>query len=172
MRSNATLDLSCPAGMPKTQLPRSAQTPLPSFAELMRRIENAAKNQTARNPEFTVLDPVGTSGRGVGNEEPLPHDVGHSNDSHPTHRFQRRECGTQKPGAHCMGHWRTRRLVTRSRTPSQTTSSESHRSRRHRGRAKHLKAVVYPSASMEAKVEIPESREAWIDHRLHTDRAR
>ena len=29
--------------MPKTQLPRFAQTPLPSFAELMRRIESAAK---------------------------------------------------------------------------------------------------------------------------------
>ena len=54
--------------MPKTQLPRFAQTPLPSFAELMRRIEYAAKNQTARNPEFTVLDSVGTSGRGVGKE--------------------------------------------------------------------------------------------------------
>ena len=60
--------LSCPAGMPNTQLPRFAQTPLPSFAELMRRIENAANNQTARNPEFTVLDSVGMSGRRVGNE--------------------------------------------------------------------------------------------------------
>ena len=49
-------DLSCPAGTPKTQLPRFAQTPLPSFAELVRRIQDAAKNQTARNPEFTVLD--------------------------------------------------------------------------------------------------------------------
>ena len=60
--------LSCPAGIPKTQLQRFAQTPLPSFAELMRRIEDAAKNQTARNPEVTVLDSVGTSGRRVGNE--------------------------------------------------------------------------------------------------------
>ena len=28
-----------------------------------------------------------------------------------------------------------------------------------------------PSASMEEKVEIPEGREAWSDHRLHTERA-
>ena len=35
----------------------------------MRRIENAAKNLTARNPEFTVLDSVGTSGRGEGDED-------------------------------------------------------------------------------------------------------
>ena len=48
--ANSMPDLS------KTQLPRFAQTPLPSFAELMRRIQDAAKNQTARNPEFTVLD--------------------------------------------------------------------------------------------------------------------
>ena len=54
--------------MPKTQLPRFAQTPLPSFAELTRRIENAAKNHTARNPEFTVLNFVGTCGKGVGTE--------------------------------------------------------------------------------------------------------
>ena len=38
---------------------------------------------------------------------PLPHDVGHGSDSHPSHRFQRREYGTQKPGAHSLGHWRT-----------------------------------------------------------------
>ena len=31
--------------------------------------------------------------------------------------------GTQKPGAHCLGHWRTRRLMTRSRIPGQTASS-------------------------------------------------
>ena len=44
--------------MPQAQLRHFAQTPLPSFAELMWRIEDAAKNQTARNPEFTVLDSV------------------------------------------------------------------------------------------------------------------
>ena len=44
--------------MPQTQLWNFAQTPLPSFAELMWRIEDAAKNQTARNPEFTTLDSV------------------------------------------------------------------------------------------------------------------
>ena len=62
-------DLSCPAGMPQTQLSRFAQTPLPSVAELMRRIEDAAKNQTARNPEFTELDTLGTSRRRVGDED-------------------------------------------------------------------------------------------------------
>ena len=61
LHANAILDLSCPAGMPKTQLS--------SFAELMLRIEDAAKNQTARNPEFPVLDSVGTSGRRVGDED-------------------------------------------------------------------------------------------------------
>ena len=73
--ADSILDLSCPASMPHTQLPRFAQTPQPrradavvtlnvrSLAELMWRIEDAAKNQTARNPESTVLDPVDTSGR-------------------------------------------------------------------------------------------------------------
>ena len=52
------------------------QKPCELFAachdELMWRIEDAedaAKKQTARNPEFTVLDSVGTSGRGVGDED-------------------------------------------------------------------------------------------------------
>ena len=31
-------------------------------------------------------------------------------------------------------------------------------------------AVVFPWASMEGKAGIPESREAWSDHRLHTER--
>ena len=56
--------------------------------------------------------------------------------------------------------------MTRSRTPSHTTSSESHRSRRHRDRAKHSKAVVFPVASLEEEVEIPRGREAWSDHRM------
>ena len=69
--------------------------------------------------------------------EPLAHDVGHSSDSHPSRRFQRRECGTQKPGAHCLGHWRTRRPMTWSRTRDQTKGSESHHSPKQPGRAKH-----------------------------------
>ena len=90
-----------------------------------------------RNPEPTVLDMGGTSSRREGvlmmRERPrtLPHDVGHSSDNHPSHRFQRRLCGNEKPGTHCLGHWRTARLITRSRTPGQTTSSECHRSREH-----------------------------------------
>ena len=35
----------------------------------MWRIEDAAKNQTARNPEFTVLDSMETSGRQEGDED-------------------------------------------------------------------------------------------------------
>ena len=31
-----------------------------------------------------------------------------------------------------------------------------------------FEAVVYPSASMEEKIEIPEGKEAWSDHHLHT----
>ena len=34
-----------------------------------------------------------------------------------------------------------------------------------------FEAVVYPSASMEEKAEIPEGREAWSDHRLHTEKS-
>ena len=37
-------------------------------------------------------------------------------------------------------------------------------------KGKSFGAVVFPSASMEAKVEIPGGREAWSDHRLHTER--
>ena len=55
-------DLSGPTGMPQTQ-PHVVQTALLSFAELMWRIEDAAKNHTAKNPEFTVLDSVARSPR-------------------------------------------------------------------------------------------------------------
>ena len=40
-----------------------AQRQEPCHDELTWRIEDAAKNQTARNPEFTVLDSRETSGR-------------------------------------------------------------------------------------------------------------
>ena len=39
-------------------------------------------------------------------------------------------------------------------------------------RSKAFEAVVYPLASMEERIEIPEGREAWDDHRLHTERTR
>ena len=37
-------------------------------------------------------------------------------------------------------------------------------------KSKAFEAVWYPLASMEEKVEVPEGREAWCDHRLHTER--
>ena len=39
-------------------------------------------------------------------------------------------------------------------------------------KSKAFEAVVYPLASMEERIEIPEGREAWDDHRLHTERTR
>ena len=39
-------------------------------------------------------------------------------------------------------------------------------------KSEEFETVVYPLASMEEKVEIPEGREAWSSHRLHTERTR
>ena len=39
-------------------------------------------------------------------------------------------------------------------------------------RSNAFETVVYPLASLEERIEIPEGREAWNDHRLHTERAR
>ena len=99
-------------------------------------------------------------------------DVGHSSDSHPSHRFQRRECGTQKLGSQCLGHWRNKKaddVIAYSGPDDKLGKSSFSEAAR---KSKAFEAVVYPLAPMEPKVEIPEGREAWIDHRLHTDRAR
>ena len=77
------LDLSCPAGMPQTQLPRFAQTPLPRRADAVVTLNvrslampssfgglrTAAKNQTAKNAESIVLDSMDTSGRQEGDDD-------------------------------------------------------------------------------------------------------
>ena len=81
------------------------------------------------------------------------------------HRFQRRECGTQKHGAHCLGHCRRSRIPGQTANPKKLTVPEGIKEEQ------TFEAVVYPSASMEEKAEIPEGREAWSDHRLHTERA-
>ena len=47
LHTNSTPNLSCPAGMSQTQLAHFAHTPLPTFAELMWRIEDAPKNQSS-----------------------------------------------------------------------------------------------------------------------------
>ena len=102
--------------------------------------------------------------------EPLPHDVGHSNDSHPSHRFQRRECGTQKSWSSLSGTLEDKKAddeIAYSGPDDKLGKSPFPKASR---KGKAFEAVVYPSASMEAKVESPGGREAWSDHRLYTER--
>ena len=70
----------------------------------------------------------------------------------PAADFQRRECGAQKPGAHCLGHWRT---VIAYYGPDdklrKATVPEGSR------KSKAFEAVLYPLASMEERIEIPKA---------------
>ena len=99
--------------MPQTQLPDFAQTPLPSFAELMWRIEDAAKNETARNPEFTVLDSVE---RPAGEKEMNIVVASLDDAGRTTNLYRMDTAATVIPATRfkveSVEHWRTKRLMT------------------------------------------------------------
>ena len=101
--------------------------------------------------------------------EPLPHDVGHSSDSHPGHRFQDRVWNTEGWSS-LSGTLEDKKAddeIAYSGPDDKLGKSTFPKTSR---KGKAFETAVYPSASVEAKVGIPGSREAWRDHRLHTER--
>ena len=96
--------------------------------------------------------------------EPLPHDVGHSNNSHSSHRFQRREWNT-KTWSSLSGTLEDKKAddeIAYSEPDDKLGKSPFPKA----SRKSYSKAVVYRLASLDEKVEIPGGREAWSDHRM------
>ena len=167
--------------MPQTQLSRFAQTPPPSFADAVVTLNVRSLAMTSSCGGLKTLPRIRQRGiqcstqwkRPAGKRE-MKVVMASLDDAGKTTNLHRmilgRERGTQKSGAHRLGHWRTRRLMTRSRIPGQTTSSGKSSFPKASRKSKAFETAVYPSASLEEKVEIPGGREAWSDRRLPTER--